>query len=193
MIPYHIKNVLETVSMKSASFRAILILSVLMIAAAVAMLIYPGTGLAFIALILGASLTLYGLRTLVYYFSMARHMVGGKRILYQGLIVFDLGIFTLTMAYNHTVYVILYLLAIHAFAGVVDVMRAMEARRFDGPWRMDMATGVVNVAIAILAVICGFFLNSMQDIVYIYASGLIYSAVLKIVNALRKTSIIYIQ
>ena len=97
------------------------------------------------------------------------------------------------MAYNHTVYVILYLLAIHAFAGVVDVMRAMEARRFDGPWRMDMATGVVNVAIAILAVICGFFLNNMQDIVYIYASGLIYSAVLKIVNALRKTSIIYIQ
>ena len=144
--------------------------ALLMIAAAVAMLIY-----------------------LVYYFSMARHMVGGKRILYQGLIVFDLGIFTLTMAYNHTVYVILYLLAIHAFAGVVDVMRAMEARRFDGPWRMDMATGVVNVAIAILAVICGFFLNSMQDIVYIYASGLIYSAVLKIVNALRKTSIIYIQ
>ena len=172
--------------------------ALLMIAAAVAMLIYPGTGLAFIALILSASLTLYGLRTLVYYFSMARHMVGGKRILYQGLIVFDLGIFTLTMAYNHTVYVILYLLAIHAFAGVVDVMRAMEARRFDGPcfdghWRMDMATGVVNVAIAILAVICGFFLNSMQDIVYIYASGLIYSAVLKIVNALRKTSIIYIQ
>ena len=112
--------------------------ALLMIAAAVAMLIYPGTGLAFIALILSASLTLYGLRTLVYYFSMARHMVGGKRILYQGLIVFDLGIFTLTMAYNHTIYVILYLLAIHAFAGVVDVMRAMEARRFDGPWRMDM-------------------------------------------------------
>ena len=163
--------------------------ALLMIAAAVAMLIYPGTGLAFIALILSASLTLYGLRTLVYYFSMARHMVGGKRIQYQGLIVFDLGIFTLTMAYNHTIYVILYLLAIH----VVDVMCAMEARRFDGPWRMDMATGVVNVAIAILAVICGFFLNNMQDIVYIYASGLIYSAVLKIVNALRKTSIIYIQ
>lgn len=167
--------------------------ALLMIAAAVAMLIYPGTGLAFIALILSASLTLYGLRMLVYYFSMARHMVGGKRILYQGLIVFDLGIFTLTMAYNHTIYVILYLLAIHAFAGVVDVMRAMEARRFDGHWRMDMATGVVNVAIAILAVICGFILNNMQDIVYIYASGLIYSAVLKIVNALRKTSIIYIQ
>ena len=170
-----------------------IVAALLMIAAAVVMLIYPDNGLAFIALILSVSLTLYGLRTLAYYFSMARHMVGGKRILYQGVIVFDLGIFTLTMAYNHTVYVILYLLAIHAFAGVVDVMRAMEARRFDGPWRMDMASGIVNVSIAILAVICGFFLNNMQDIVYIYASGLIYSAVLKIVNALRKTSIIYIQ
>ena len=170
-----------------------IVAALLMIAAAVAMLIYPDNGLAFIALILSVSLTLYGLRALVYYFSMARHMVGGKRILYRGVIIFDLGIFTLTMVFNHKIYIILYLLAIHAFAGVVDVMRAMEARRFDGPWRMDMATGVVNVAIAILAVICGFFLNSMQDIVYIYASGLIYSAVLKIVNALRKTSIIYIQ
>ena len=53
--------------------------------------------------------------------------------------------------------------------------------------------GTDNSMFPILAVICGFFLNSMQDIVYIYASGLIYSAVLKIVNALRKTSIIYIQ
>ena len=170
-----------------------IVAALLMIAAAVAMLIYPDNGLAFIALILSVSLTLYGLRTLVYYFSMARHMVGGKRILYRGVIIFDLGIFTLTMVFNHKIYIILYLLAIHAFAGVIDVMRAMEARRFDGPWRMDMATGVVNVAIAILAVICGFILNNMQDIVYIYASGLIYSAVLKIVNALRKTSIIYIQ
>ena len=135
-----------------------------------------------LALILSVSLTLYGLRVLLYYFSMARHMVGGKRILYQGLIIFDLGIFTLTVVDNPKIYIILYLLGIHAFAG-----------RFEGPWRMDMASGVVNVSIAILAVVCGFFLNNMQDIVYIYASGLFYSAVLKIVNALRKTSIIYIQ
>ena len=167
--------------------------ALLMIASAVVMLLYPDGGFAFLALILSVSLTLYGLRTLLYYFSMARHMVGGKRILYQGVILFDLGIFTLTMVDNPKIYIILYLLGIHAFAGVIDILRAMEARRFDGPWRMDMATGIVNVTIAILAVICGFFLNNMQDIVYIYASGLLYSAVLKIVNALRKTSIIYIQ
>ena len=41
MIPYHIKNVLETVSMKSASSRIILILAALMIAAAV----LPGAAL----------------------------------------------------------------------------------------------------------------------------------------------------
>ena len=166
--------------------------ALLMIAAAVAMLLFPDNGFGFIALILSVSLTLYGMRTLVYYFSMARHMVGGKRILYQGLITFDLGIFTLTMVDNHKIYIILYLLAIHAFAGVIDILRAMEARRFEGPWRMDMASGLVNVSIAILAVICGFFLNNTQYIVYIYVSGLLYSAVLRIVNALRKTSIIYI-
>ena len=104
-----------------------------------------------------------------------------------------MGIFTLTVVDNPKIYIILYLLGIRAFAGVIDILRAMEARRFEGPWRMDMASGVVNVSIAILAVVCGFFLNNMQDIVYIYASGLFYSAVLKIVNALRKTSIIYIQ
>ena len=167
--------------------------ALLMIGAAVVMLIYPDDGFMILALILSVSLTLYGLRALLYYFSMARHMVGGKRILYQGLIIFDLGIFTLTMVDNPKIYIILYLLGIRAFAGVIDILRAMEARRFEGPWRMDMASGVVNVSIAILAVVCGFFLNNMQDIVYIYASGLFYSAVLKIVNALRKTSIIYIQ
>jgi len=166
--------------------------ALLMIAAAAVMLIYPDRGLGIIALILSVSLTLYGLRSLVYYFSMARHMVGGKRILYQGLIIFDLGIFTLTMVYSHRIYIILYLLAIHAFSGVVDVMRAMEARRFDGPWRMDMASGIVNISIAVLAVVFGFFLNNTQSIVCLYAAGLLYSAVLKIVNALRRTSIIYI-
>ena len=154
----------------------------------------PENGLYIVALLLSGSLIAYGIRCLSLYIFMARHMVGGKAILYRGIIILDLGVFTLSMVDNPKFYVIFYLLGIHAFAGVLDIMRTLEARRYGAPsWRRSLLDGVGNIAVAVFAVIVGFFLHSTRDLVYLYAACLFYSACTQIVTAFRKTAIVYIQ
>ena len=88
----------------------------------------PENGLYIVALILSGSLILYGVRCLSLYIFMARHMVGGKAILYRGIIILDLGVFTLSMVDDPKLYIIFYLLGFHAFAGVLDILRALDLR-----------------------------------------------------------------
>lgn len=165
-----------------------------MILCSVLIVYYPSVGLYFIIAILSISLTLYGIRTLIYYFSMARHMVGGRGILYLGVVILDFGIFTMTIADNPTSFVIIYLLAIHLFSGLVDILRALEAKRISAPsWKFKFSSGVVNIVVAIAAFVFGTFLKSLDVIVYIYAAGLIYAAISTIITAFRKTAIAYIQ
>jgi len=154
----------------------------------------PDFGFYFVALILSISLLLYALRSLIYYFTMARHMVGGKSILFRGIIVLDLAVFTLSMVDDPKLYIILYLLGIHAFSGLMGILRALEARRYQSPaWRRSMLSGAVNLVIAVLAVIAGLFLPDTRDLVYLYAACLFYSACVQIASAFRKTAIVYIQ
>ena len=154
----------------------------------------PELGYAIVALILSVSLLLYAIRCLIYYFTMARHMVGGRSVLYTGIILLDLAVFTISMVDNPQLYIIVYLLVIHAFAGVLDILRALEARRYEAPaWRRSMVNGVGNLVIAVLAVVIGLFLKSQKDLVYLYAVCLFYSACVQLVSAFRKTAIVYIQ
>ena len=55
----------------------------------------PELGYAIVAMILSVSLLLYAIRCLIYYFTMARHMVGGRSVLYTGIILLDLAVFTM--------------------------------------------------------------------------------------------------
>lgn len=153
----------------------------------------PEDGYVMVAFILGVSLFFRGLRYLVYYFGMARHMVGGRAMLYMGVILLDAGLFSLTLTNIPPMYIILYLLVYHAFSGVVDIMRAREARRYDGPWKVNMSYGVLNILVALLALVGGFSSQSVEAVVYIYGPGLIYSAIVRIVRAFRKGAIVYIQ
>ncbi len=151
----------------------------------------PDDGLSVAALILCISLTLYGIRELAYYFMMARHMVDGKTVLYIGIIALDAGMFATTLKTMPKLYIALYLLAIHAFSGAIDVLRAMEAKRLGASsWRLSITSGLVNIAVS---VVCVVFLRSEQMIAYLYAAGLAWSACVRIANAFRRTAIVYIQ
>ena len=83
---------------------------ILMLVCCFALVTDPETGFYFVALILSVSLFLYAARSLIYYFTMARHMVGGKSILFRGIIVLDLAVFTFSMVDDPKLYIILYLL-----------------------------------------------------------------------------------
>lgn len=166
---------------------------IFMILGSLIIMLLPEEGYLLVALILGLTLFIRGLRTLVYYFSMARHMVDGKLILYMGVVLLDFGVFAMTLPDIPAVYVVLYLLVCHGFSGAVDIMRAFEARRYEGQWKLNMGYGLMNILIAILAFAGGVTSRSVTAVVYIYGSGLVYSAIVRIVRAFRKSAIVYIQ
>lgn len=163
----------------------------LMILLGVWMIFSPKMTFSVVAAILSISLTVYGVRYLFFYFTMARHMVGGKLMLFVGIIVLDLGAFTATLVDTPRIYIILYLLGVHAFTGVIDILRALEAKSYGGStWKLSVVNGAVEILIALT---CAVFLKSDEVLICIYAAGLIYSALVRIASAFRRTAIVYIQ
>ena len=130
-----------------------------------------------------------GIRSLWFYFAMARNMVGGRLILFRGIIALDLGMFAFSLQEIPTIYILLYLLIIHLFAGIVDIMRAREAKKMKGHWRLNLAFGIANI---LLALSCSLCFRDPMVLAYVYAAGLFYSACLRIAQAFRKTAIVYI-
>lgn len=138
-------------------------------------------------------MTIRGLRILYYYLTMARYMVGGKNVLYRSFIMLDLGVVAGSLVGHQMIYIVLYLAFLHAFSGIISIFRANESRTYGARWRLKMSYGVTNVLIAVIVIIGGAVLKQPIVTIYIYGAGLMYSAVLRIASALRRTSIVYIQ
>ena len=168
------------------------LIGLVMLIAAFAFIAYPSEDVYItIVTILALGLAIAGIRDIIFYFRMARHMIGGKMILIQGAIIFDFAILTGALASVPKIYILLYLIGIHAFSGAVEILRAMEAKNsVDGPWKMKFGHGLVNLA---LAALCLIFIRHSNTAIMIYSVGLIYSGIMRILNAFRRTSFILIQ
>ncbi len=167
------------------------IAGLLIIAGSLILIAFPERALLIMAGILSLSLFIYGIRRLIYYFTMARHMVGGRIILYIGIVILDFGMFTMMMTNIPKMYIALYLSGVFAFTGLIDIARSIETMTVrSSSWKFRLISGVINIVVASLCIV---FINSTEMIVYIYCAGLIYSAIARIVTAFRKTEIIYIQ
>ena len=166
------------------------LIGLLMIAGSVVMIIFPDDGCAVIAWGMSILMIIAGLRSFIYYFTMAKHMVGGEMLLYTGAIVFDFGMLTNAVSDSPKLFVIFYLMLIHAFSGLVDILRGLEAKRLEAPsWRLVTIRGVINL---LTVIFCVFFVRSTQILVGIYCLGLIYSACTRIYSAFRRTAMVYI-
>ena len=144
-----------------------------------------------IAAVLALSLILRGMRELIYYFSMARHMVGGKSILLIGVFLFDFGVFTLTLVDEKRLIVMLYLAAWHAFSGLVAMLRAFEARRYKAAsWKLNALRGLGGI---LTAAACFIFRHDSSVLLVIYSVGLLYAGIMRIASAFRRTAVVYIQ
>lgn len=175
---------------KVQRIRAVLV-AILMLFCALILFLFGENGYGIVVLILGLSLLIYSIRMLVYYLSMARYMVGGRLILYLGVILLDLALFVGGLSDIPKVYIMLYMVAGYLFSGAVDILRALESKRMGAKsWRMKTMTGAVNV---IIALICLFNIRRGDVVVDIYALGLVYSAIMRVISAFRKTAIVYIQ
>ena len=166
---------------------------VLSILLALLLIIIPNGGLTLVLFIIGIGLTLKGIQTLLYYFSIARHMVDGKLVLCQGLIFLDLGMFTSSIADNPAGFLIAYIAAVDAFTGLVSILHSLEAKRNGSlKWKNDFIFGLVSVFLAVIVLIGGFVLKRPYVSVCAYAFGLIYSSVMQITSAFRRNAIVYI-
>lgn len=166
-------------------------LGLITIALGVVLSIKAEDTLTIIIFILCIGLLISGFRELIFYLTMARHMVGGQTMLFRAIIVIDMGLFTLALTDVPTMYVMLYLIGVHLFSGGVNILRAMECRKLQsGSWKLQFVQGLINV---ILAVLCLIFFKSITTAVIIYSVGLVYSGVMRIITSLRKTAIVYIQ
>ena len=163
--------------------------ALLMILAALLIFLMTEDGYKLITLMIWVSLTLSALRQLVYYFSMARHMVGGRLVLYKAIIFLDLALFTRAVIRIPRAYVLIYLSVLFGFAGLVDVLHALESRRVGGSWRFNLSHGILNI---ILAGICLVFIRTGRLVEVIYGISLISSAILRIISATRRTAVVYI-
>ena len=166
---------------------------VFMLLFALAFLLVPKESYEAVAAIIAILLIVYGFRMLWYYFTMARHMVGGKTSLYQAVIILDLALFTGSMAAMSSFAVLFYLLGVFAFTGFVGILRAFEAKKVGASWKTKFITGCISVVLAIVMLLLGVIFDNKDILVYGFAASLIYAGVMRIVTAFKKTAIVYIQ
>ncbi len=167
------------------------IIAFLIILFSIILIANPDDGHVTIAAVLSTTMILAGLRQLFYYFTMARHMVGGMRILFRALITLDFGLLTFTVVDIPRFYVLLYLLVVHAFSGFIGILRGLEAKRFGSPsWRLIVLYGATVI---ILTIFCLIYVKSANMLVYYYCASLISSALVRLRTAFRKSAIVYIQ
>ena len=117
-------------------------------------------------------------------------MVGGRRSLYLAVLIIDIALFSLSLSDDSSLYIMIYLIVIHAVSGVIDILRALEQKKLGaGGYTWQLAAGIINL---LIAVACGVFIRSMLVCVYIYAAGLLYSAIVRIVRVFVKNPAMYI-
>lgn len=146
-----------------------------------------------VLLLIQFGMTIRGLNAVFYYLNMARFMVGGKNVLYRGMIYLDLGVLAGSLFDHAITYTVVYIALLQAFSGLISVLRANESRKIGGHWRLKMLYGATGILLAAAVVISGAVYKSPLITTYIYGAGLVYSAILRVINAFRRTEIVYIQ
>ncbi len=170
-----------------------LLIAFAMIAIAIALFIAPQYGPGIIVLIVGAGLIVGGISRLIFYITMARHMVGGMKTFFHGILFLDLGVFMMSGFSVSERLVIYYLTIILLVSGGLDIIRALESRNEGASWKFRLVSGIITLAIMVVMIVGAIFMNNMLIVVYIFCIGLLYQAADKIVSAFRKTAVIYIQ
>ena len=112
-------------------------------------------------------------------------------ILFWGVIMVDFAMLTGSLTDVPRFYIMMYLIVAHAFSGVIEVLRAMEAKtQVGGPWKLKFSHGIVNFVIALL---CLILIRRVNTAVVIFGLGLMYSGIMQIIGAFRRTTFVLIK
>lgn len=170
------------------------IVGILLLIVSLLLLLLPKDSYGVITLIISFILLFYGIHQVIFYLRMARHMVGGKTILYEAIIILDLGLFTYSLFDDNSVTILIFLLIIYAFTGFVDILRAFEEKKNGSRlWIRKIITGLSMVIFALALVIIGLVMKNTIILKYGFCLSVAYAGVRRIINAFKKTAIVYIQ
>ena len=165
--------------------------AVLMIQTALILMLVPDAAFILIVIFLSLVLTFRGLKFLIYYLTHAQHMVGGKWLMLVGLVLLDLGALAMILIEQAPSIMIFYVAGVHLVSAVINIARAVSNKGDGNPgWKIDLAQGIGNI---ILVALCLIFINHVEIPVFIYCTGVIYSAILKIIASCKRTAIVYVQ
>ena len=164
---------------------------IFIILGAIILIKVPEIGHLVIILVLGFSLLVTGIGSLIYYFTMTRHMVGGRDTLYKGLIEVDLALLTLSFSDIPKIVVLIYLGVVFGVAGVLRVLRGLEAKKRQAVgWYWTVISGAAYLSITVL---CQIFYQNSVAIVMIFAVGLMFIGSERIVSSFYRSKIVYVQ
>jgi uncharacterized membrane protein HdeD (DUF308 family) len=165
-----------------------ILFGILMIIVAAVMMEYADKSYMAILVFIGWGFMVSGIGSMFYYFNMARFMVGGRRALYIGVILMDFGIITMSLSDVPGMYVLLYLAILHAFTGVIEILRARETMKNGSKhYKLKLSHGIIDV---VLAILCIIFLKDTKLAVYIYSFGLVYSGIMYVISGFRRTAML---
>ena len=108
-----------------------------------------------------------------------------------GLVLLDLGALAMILIEQAPSIMIFYVAGVHLVSAVINIARAVSNKGDGNPgWKIDLAQGIGNI---ILVALCLIFINHVEIPVFIYCTGVIYSAILKIIASCKRTAIVYVQ
>lgn len=166
------------------------VLGLFLILLAAILALVPEEGCLLVLGFVGVGWLLRAISLLVYYFTMARFMVGGKRVLLKGVIFLDLAMVVVSLDDIPRMIIMIYLVIGMIFVNVVEIIRAFDAKKCKAHWKFKMIAGLAGI---ILAIICLVNYKSVTLASYIYAVELVHSALVRITNSFKRTKIVYIQ
>lgn len=165
--------------------------AVLLIHIALFLMLIPQIALQLIAVMFSVILIFYGLKFILFYITHASHMVNGKWFILLGLLLFDIGVFASLMQNQSKLITIVYIAGAHLVGAILRLIRAVGNKKDNNPgWIIDCMQSIGNF---IQVAVCIIFSQYVEVPVFIYCSGLIYSAILQIIQACKRTAIVYVQ
>ena len=165
-------------------------LSLVMIAFGVLLLCSPNEGLVIVALGLALWLLASGVRKLVYFFTMARHMVGGLSMLFIAVIMIDISGFVFLFIGEPKLSIVVFLVGYNAYMALTGLVHVVESKLLESRWAASLFHSIVNLVLAVASIV---FFNSDEVVIAIFCIWLFYAAGVRLVSAIRPTEIIYIQ
>ncbi len=143
-----------------------------------------------ISLAVSIFILFHAIKNLIYYFTMARLMVGGKTILYRGILFLDLGLFTLIIFAMPDLYLKIIMGSFALFYGVIVILRANEQKKHESNYIFKLVEGIIYL-VASIFVFVSIALTSLTFIIF----GVVFAlyGIIAIYKTFKRSSVTFIQ